>query len=65
MLSIDHLEAEFAAITEYFAPRGVEHFPYAPEETWIMFVEPASTTHTGDTPSPIAKTIESQLAHLR
>jgi len=98
MLSIGHLEEEFAGITEYFAPRvtfflvhrgtfilryrdgseavlkpgdfhvvprGVEHFPYAPEETWIVFVEPASTTHAGDTPSPLAKTVEAQLAHLR
>lgn len=125
MLSIGHLEDEFAAIAEYFSPRvvaiangqyvklakvkgkfvwhahagedefflvyrgtfilryrdgseavlkpgdfhvvprGVEHFPYAPEETWIMFVEPASTTHTGDTASPLAKPIAAQLAHRR
>ena len=125
MRSIGHLEEEFAAITEYFAPRviaiangqyvklakvmgefvwhahaeedefflvqrgtfvlryrdgseavlkegdfhlvprGVEHFPYAPEEAWILFVEPASTTHAGETRSDLAKSVESQIAHLR
>src|SRR5512134_2042660 len=28
-------------------PRGVEHRPRAVEEAWVMFVEPAATTHTG------------------
>ncbi|MDQ2793898.1 MAG: cupin domain-containing protein [Bacteroidota bacterium] len=28
-------------------PRGVEHRPYASEETWIMLVEPQATRHTG------------------
>ena len=28
-------------------PRGVEHRPYAAEETWIMLVEPQATLHTG------------------
>ena len=29
-------------------PHGVEHFPYAPEETHIMLLEPASTLNTGN-----------------
>ena len=29
-------------------PRGVEHRPYASEETWIMLVEPQATRHTGN-----------------
>jgi mannose-6-phosphate isomerase-like protein (cupin superfamily) len=49
----------------HVVPRGVEHFPYAPEEAWIIFVEPASTTHTGDVESELTKSIESQIAHLQ
>lgn len=29
-------------------PRGVEHFPIAEEEVWILLFEPQSTKHTGD-----------------
>lgn len=29
-------------------PHGVEHFPYAPEETHIMLLEPATTLNTGN-----------------
>jgi len=29
-------------------PKGVEHKPYAPEETSVMLFEPASTLNTGD-----------------
>lgn len=29
-------------------PRGVEHFPIADEEVWILLFEPQSTKHTGD-----------------
>jgi mannose-6-phosphate isomerase-like protein (cupin superfamily) len=29
-------------------PRGVEHLPVAPEETWILLFEPASTLNTGN-----------------
>ncbi|MCC6975794.1 MAG: cupin domain-containing protein [Anaerolineae bacterium] len=32
-------------------PKGVEHQPYAPEETWVMLIEPKETAHTGDTQS--------------
>lgn len=49
----------------HVVPRGTEHFPYAPEETWLIFVEPASTTHTGDVVSERTKSIEAQLAHLK
>lgn len=28
-------------------PRGVEHNPVAPEETWVLLFEPAETAHTG------------------
>jgi mannose-6-phosphate isomerase-like protein (cupin superfamily) len=61
----DGSEAVLEAGDFHVVPRGVEHFPYAPEEAWIMFVEPASTTHTGDAESELAKSIESQIAHLR
>jgi mannose-6-phosphate isomerase-like protein (cupin superfamily) len=29
-------------------PRGVEHQPFAAEETHVLLVEPASTVNTGD-----------------
>jgi len=29
-------------------PSGVEHAPYAQEETHILLIEPRSTAHTGD-----------------
>jgi len=29
-------------------PHGVEHLPYAPEETHIMLIEPATTLNTGN-----------------
>lgn len=32
----------------YVVPRGVEHQPYAPEETTILLIEPSGTPNTGD-----------------
>jgi len=29
-------------------PKGVDHAPYACEETHILLIEPKSTAHTGD-----------------
>ena len=29
-------------------PRGVEHLPVAPEEAWILLVEPSTTLNTGN-----------------
>ena len=29
-------------------PKGVEHRPVAPEEVWIMMIEPVGTLNTGD-----------------
>ncbi|MBB2971129.1 cupin domain-containing protein [Mesorhizobium sp. RMAD-H1] len=49
----------------HVVPRGVEHFPSAPEETWILFVEPAQTKHAGDTETERTRSIEEQTAHLR
>jgi mannose-6-phosphate isomerase-like protein (cupin superfamily) len=49
----------------HVVPRGVEHMTAAPEECWVVLFEPAATRHTGDTQSPITKTIEQQAAHLR
>jgi quercetin dioxygenase-like cupin family protein len=61
----DGSEAVLNAGDFHVVPRGVEHFPYAPEETWFIYVEPAATKHTGDVESPLAKPVEAQLAHLR
>jgi len=49
----------------HVVPRGVEHMTAAPEECWIVLVEPAATKHTGETASDMAKSIEAQTAHLR
>jgi mannose-6-phosphate isomerase-like protein (cupin superfamily) len=49
----------------HVVPRGVEHMTAAPEECWVVLVEPAATKHTGDTESDMTKSIEAQTAHLR
>ena len=36
-------EGEFAIV-----PRGTEHMPVAPEECWVMLIEPATTLNTGN-----------------
>lgn len=46
----------------YVVPRGVVHRPSAPEETWVLLVEPAETKHTGDVVTPLTRSIEEQLA---
>ena len=37
-------------------PRGVEHKPQAPEETWIVLFEPQAIDHTGGVDSPLRRT---------
>jgi mannose-6-phosphate isomerase-like protein (cupin superfamily) len=49
----------------HVVPRGIEHRPYAANEAWVMFVEPAETKHTGDLDTEFTKSIEQQVAHLR
>ena len=49
----------------HVVPKGVEHMPVATEECWVVLFEPAATKHTGETESPITKSIEQQMAHLR
>ncbi len=48
----------------HVVPRGREHNPMAPDECWIMFVEPAATKHTGEVESELTKPVEAQVAHL-
>jgi mannose-6-phosphate isomerase-like protein (cupin superfamily) len=48
----------------HVVPRGVEHMTAAPEECWVVLVEPAATKHTGDTATDRAKPIEAQTVHL-
>ena len=48
----------------HLVPRGVEHLPFAEDETLIMFFEPAATKHTGDVVSEKTRSIEEQTAHL-
>ncbi len=40
----------------YIVPKGVEHRPSAPEETWIMLFEPVSTVNTGTIHNNFTKT---------
>src|SRR5882724_3632680 len=42
----------------HVVPRGVEHMTAAPEECWVVLVEPAATEHTGDVVAEVTKTIE-------
>jgi len=48
----------------HVVPRGVEHQPFAAEETWIMLVEPAATRHTGEAETPLTRSVAEQTAHL-
>jgi mannose-6-phosphate isomerase-like protein (cupin superfamily) len=48
----------------HVVPRGVEHMTVAPEECWVVLIEPAATKHTGDTASDMTKSIEAQTVHL-
>ena len=41
-------------------PKGVEHAPYATEETHILLIEPRSTEHTGKMTSAQTVSIEDQ-----
>jgi mannose-6-phosphate isomerase-like protein (cupin superfamily) len=49
----------------HVVPCGVEHLPVAPEEAWIMFVEPAETKHTGEVETERTRSIQSQTEHLK
>jgi len=33
----------------HIVPKGVDHFPVADEECWVMLIEPKGTSHTGTT----------------
>ena len=33
----------------YVVPKGVDHFPVADQECWVMLIEPKGTKHTGET----------------
>ena len=33
----------------YVVPKGVDHFPVAEKECWVMLIEPKGTRHTGET----------------
>ncbi|MBL4838585.1 MAG: cupin domain-containing protein [Kordiimonadaceae bacterium] len=39
----------------FVVPKGVEHKPYAPEETSVLIIENAGTEHTGGIDSPLRK----------
>ncbi|MCG8454889.1 MAG: cupin domain-containing protein [Holophagales bacterium] len=45
----------------FVVPRGVEHQPYAQEETHLLLFEPKKTSHSGGVESPLAVAVEDQL----
>ena len=49
----------------HVVPRGVEHLPFAEEETLVVIFEPAATKHTGDVTAEQTRSIEDQVAHLQ
>ncbi|WP_374309693.1 cupin domain-containing protein [Dongia sp.] len=57
----DRPAVELPAGAIHVVPRGVQHNPVATEECWIVLVEPVGTRHTGDTSSPLSKTVAEQL----
>ena len=61
----DRADAVLAEGDFHVVPRGVEHQTVAPEECWVVLVEPATTRHTGETVTDLTTSIEQQLAHLR
>ena len=40
----------------YVVPKGVEHCPFAEEETHLLLMEPAGTPNTGDPETAVVKT---------
>jgi mannose-6-phosphate isomerase-like protein (cupin superfamily) len=48
----------------HVVPRGREHMTAAPEEAWVVFVEPVATKHTGEVAAAVTKSIATQSAHL-
>ena len=48
----------------HLVPRGREHMTEAPEECWVVFVEPVATKHTGDVDAAVTEPIAAQTAHL-
>lgn len=44
----------------YVVPRGVEHQPYAEQETHLMLFEPAATAHTGEEQTKLTVEVEDQ-----
>jgi mannose-6-phosphate isomerase-like protein (cupin superfamily) len=61
----DRADAVLAEGDSHVVPRGVEHQTVAPEECWVVLVEPATTRDSGETESDLTTSIEQQLAHLR
>ncbi|MCA3638121.1 MAG: cupin domain-containing protein [Methylobacterium sp.] len=46
-------------------PKGVEHLPFTVGgPAYVMFFEPATTKHTGDTISERTRSLDQQTAHL-
>ena len=48
----------------HLVAKGVEHFPFAQEETFIIIFEPAETKHTGNVVSEQTRSIAEQTSHL-
>ena len=60
----DGREVLLRPVDVHLVPKGVEHFPFAEDETLVMFFEPMATKHTGDTVVEATRSIADQTAHL-
>lgn len=45
----------------FIVPRGTKHNTSAAGETLLALIEPVSTQHSGDTPTPLSRSIAQQL----
>lgn len=45
----------------HVVPKGVLHNPVAEEDCWIVLIETVTAKHTGNTDTPLTKSIEHQL----
>jgi mannose-6-phosphate isomerase-like protein (cupin superfamily) len=61
----DRPEVRLGAGDFHVVPRGVEHITVAPEECWLVLVEPIATAHAGTTETALSRSVEEQVAHLR
>ena len=63
-LEIRYRDREAVTLCEgqmHVVPRGVDHFPVAESECWIVLIEPMATAHTGEVVTERTKSVTEQL----